>query len=1501
LTELQVTLAGAVSFRRGRLVVADRAFSARQLQLVTAILVMERQAAIPVSMLADALWELDPPEQWRVAISGLVSTVRKRLGDVGIDPEAIRGEAGRYVVELPDLRVDLEEAAEDLGGASDAVARGEWIAARDRANDARTILSRPVLPGVTSSWLDALRDRVGRQHLDTLVVLGRSRVELGSPGPARRALREAVEIDPVREDAWRALMSAEVTAGNSAGALRAYEECRGHLSEALGVDPSPATRDLHHEILTADPISASPAVGPAGNPIGAPTGGPIASPVGQSDQPAAVVGRAPYVGLRAFGRDDAGQFFGRTAEVQAVIEKLAVRGVVAVVGPSGVGKSSLVRAGLLPALSRGAIANSDTWPTIVMTPGSEPVKTLANELGMLSDRLEPAMATRLLHGGEEGLHAAAGQVLDASDARVLVVVDQFEEIATLTDPATAARFVSLLLGASGRLDGHVAIVVTLRADFYDRVASIAGFDEVLSRSQYVVPAIDGEQLEAVITGPARQAEVMLEPGLFGQLLTEVAAEPGSLPLLQHLLHELWLRRVDRVMTRHVYDELGGVAGALANRADAVFTALDADDQLVARRVLLRALQPDDEAGATRRPVHARDLVSPDVDSAQVDRVVGRLVDARLLAADRDPDTGERVVEVAHEALIDNWPRLRGWVDEVRAHLLEHRRLTTAAREWEHEARHGDWLLKGRPLEDAEALTAAIADGEVDLHLSIAERDLVAASLATREQQRAKEAKRQAQEETLERRSRLRLRALVAVVTVVALVAGTLWVAADRRADITAVNELVAESAAVVESDPDLGLLIALAAHDRWQAGPAMPSHGVETALHAGIEEQRLVAHFPDAGKVLDVTDDGNLFVATRSDSRSGPALLLDLHDTTTGAVVRTFEIDGDDEPSAAFSPDGRVLVAGAGAGDLQQWDVASGDEIGRFPGPSPNATNVHVSGFDPDGDLLVGRQFGASDEVDPDARGRVLVWDATSRELVRQLPRLPAEEGDPAWFGPGGAVFSPDGTRLVVVPGRAPATAQVLDVATWEELYRVPAADGQIVTTAAWSPDGRWLALGGHQLRIVDAATGDLHRDLTHPDGFPGQNGLAWNNESDRLYVGTGSIQVWEPLEVQPEPMLLRGGFMGRHNHVFLLPGGDRLLTGARDSEGVRVWDVSPAAGSEVAGSPTHGLPALAFSPDGDRLAVDRADGEVGMWDTATWTEADGVDVHEGDLHSMAWSPNGDVIVTGGDWDTVAWEPESGSVLWRFDHNGDPDLWPGWAPVAFHSDGDHVAVGATSEARGYRVQVRDRTGEIVARLHHDVGADVERVAFSPDGQHLAVARWGGRLPLAPREFAVDIWDWEAQELVQSLDTEAFGMAWSPDGERLVTADLRGTPQVWDLDTGEVVLRLVGHDVANNDVVWSPDGSRIYTNGEDGTVRTWDAASGEQLQQFDFGMEGWIALALSPDGRWLAAAHNLRGMRVYALDLDDLVAIARTRVTRDLTPAECRTHLGGSCPPTSLGG
>ena len=1470
MSHLRVTLAGAVSLRRDAVVVADRAFSARQLQLVTAMIVVERRDPIAVETLAGALWPSDPPNQWRVAVSGLVGTLRRRLGEVGVEPEAVRGEPGRYVVDLPDLLVDVEEAESAVSKAAEALGAGEATVARDHANQARSILSRPVLPGVTSPWVDALRDRLETHHLESLVLLGRARTALDDHAQARRVLAQARDVDPLREDTWRAVMAAEAAAGNTAGALQAYEDCRHHLAEELGVDPSSETQRLHVELLAAIPDGASlPA--PLDPTVGE-------SPPSDDSDPLDV----PYVGLRAFQRDDAPLFFGRDAEVQAVIDALAARGIIAVVGPSGVGKSSLVRAGLLPALARGAIAESDTWPTVVMNPGSSPVKTLATELADLAPDIDPAHVDRALRPAD-GLHHVADVVLGAHGGeRLLLVVDQFEEVCTLAGPDEAAHFVALLVGATGRLDGRLAIAVTIRADYYDRVAALAGFEQVLSRSQYVVPALGGEQFEVVITGPARRAGATLEPGLLGQLLTEVAAEPGALPLLQHLLYELWEHRVDRVMTRHAHDELGGVAGALANRAEAVLAGMEATDREAARRVLLRTVQPGDDAGDTRRPVRADELVAPGDDAERVDRVVGRLVDARLLTVSRDGDTHDRVVELAHEALIEHWPRLRSWVDDVRSHLQEHRRLTAAAQEWEREDRHDDWLLAGRPLDDAVALRTAVDRGDVDLGLSAVEQDLLAASMAARDHRIAQEAARAAQERTLERRSTLRLRALVAFVTVVALAAGAFWYSADQRAAVAGVNELVAESIGVVDADPELGLLLALEAHERWERGPAMSSEGVQAALHRGIESQRLLRHFPDAGKLIALDPAGEVFVTARPTSITIPAPVVDLHDARTGAVLHTLEMTGELEPTAAFSPDGTTLITGSYADFLQEWDVATGRELRRIDGPP--GYHLSVAEFDPTGTFFAGShtQFPAY------GSGATVVWDATSGEIVADITRLdpPDDFEGVGTLGPVGASFSPDGSEMAIVPFDDPATTQVLDVTTWEESWSVPGPADGVVVSAAWSPDGKWLALGGLQIRIVDTATGEVLRDLSPPDGYADLHGLAWSPDSRHLYSGSGSIHVWDPFEDQPEPLVLRGGHQGRHNNVHLAPGGDVLFTGSHNSDGVRAWDVSDAAGAEVAWLPNRES-VLAWSPDGSRLAVDRDDGVVGMWDTSTWSERT-MPVNDGvNVAGIEWHPDGRTFVVGSE-NVAAFDADTGATEWEFEFDVDH---LGWAAIDHHPDGTHVAVTTTTNDDLYSVAVLDDAGEQVARLGHDLRVFVNGVAFSPDGSHLAVTRWGGILPLFPRDLGIDIWDWEAGELLQSLDTDAFDVAWHPDGDRVVTGDLSGTPEVWDLAAGEVVMHLRGHDDAASNVDWSADGTRIATGSDDGTVRVWDATTGEELQRFDFDKEGTIQPAFSPDGHHLAAAQwPGGGVRVWTDDLDQLVEIAESRVIRTMTDTECNEYL-----------
>jgi hypothetical protein len=220
-----------------------------------------------------------------------------------------------------------------------------------------------------------------------------------------------------------------------------------------------------------------------------------------------------------------------------------------------------------------------------------------------------------------------------STARLLLVLDQLEEVFTLAGPDLATQLVELVTVAARRTDSRVTIVATLRSDFYDAAARVPGMAALLSRVQFVVPTVDGEQVEEAILGPARRADLVLEPGLLARILTDVAGQPGSLPLLQHLLHALWERRVGQALTRGVYADLGGVGGALANRAESIYAGLDREQRTIARHVLLRAVQPGEDGTATRRPVPASEWFGPTDLPEEVEDVVGRLVDARLLTRD----------------------------------------------------------------------------------------------------------------------------------------------------------------------------------------------------------------------------------------------------------------------------------------------------------------------------------------------------------------------------------------------------------------------------------------------------------------------------------------------------------------------------------------------------------------------------------------------------------------------------------------------------------------------------------------------------------------------------------------------------------------------------------------------------------------------------------------------------------------------------------------------------
>ncbi len=321
-------------------------------------------------------------------------------------------------------------------------------------------------------------------------------------------------------------------------------------------------------------------------------------------------------------------------------------------------------------------------------------------------------------------------------------------------------------------DSRVRIVTTLRADFYDRPLAYRGFAELVrARTEPVVP-LTPEELERAISGPAQNAGVTVEPSLVAQVVADVSEQPGALPLLQYALTELFDGRSDGALTAQAYREIGGVSGALARRAEQLFEATDAAGKQAAEQLFLRLVALGEGTEDTRRRVSRSELDRMGVDGRAVDSVIDSFARRRLLSLDRDPETREPTVEVAHEALLREWDRLHAWIDAARDDLRTERRLAAAAAEWEAGGRDPSFLLRGSRLEQfstwASATTLAIARGE---------REFLDASLELAEAERASEEERAERERVLERRSVRRLRAAVAVFAVAALVAGGLTVVA----------------------------------------------------------------------------------------------------------------------------------------------------------------------------------------------------------------------------------------------------------------------------------------------------------------------------------------------------------------------------------------------------------------------------------------------------------------------------------------------------------------------------------------------------------------------------------------------------------------------------------------------------------------------------------------------------------------------------------------------------
>jgi basic membrane lipoprotein Med (substrate-binding protein (PBP1-ABC) superfamily)/DNA-binding SARP family transcriptional activator/energy-coupling factor transporter ATP-binding protein EcfA2 len=707
-----------------------------------ALLLVNANHTVTTDRILEELWG-DEAEGKENALWVYISRLRSALGEEHGEAKALLTKDGGYSLAVDPPSIDsLRFESEAVSGRA---------AMKDDPEAASEVLGRAL-----SLWRgDVLEDfrydefaQAEISRLDELRVAAiEDRIEaelrLGGSGELISELDTLTEANPLRERPISLKMLALYRAGRQAEALRTFEQFRRSIGEEMGIDPSPELVRLEEQILLHDSRLKTTMRTRA-------TTLPTDHAVN------------PFKGLQPFQEADAEHFFGRDRLVADVVRRISDQRMVTLVGPSGSGKSSVVRAGVIPALRKNAIPDSDRWLIAQMVPGSRPFDEL--EAALLRSTIDaPDSLSDQLRGGEPSILRAALRVLPEDTAKIIIVIDQFEELFTLvTDETTRTRFLDQLTEVVDDPHGRIRVLLTLRADFYDRPLQYPAFGARMGDGVVNVVPMAPDELEYAAERPAARAGVTLEPSLLASLLTDVVGQPGALPLFQYTLTELFDRRNEGNLSLDVYDAMGGLRGTLTRRADELFGELTASQAAAARQLFLRLVTIADTDEWSRRRVRASEILALDIDVVDLQAVIGAYGTARLLTFDRDHVSGSPTVEVAHEALLTEWERLRDWIDEARDDVRRQVRLAAAGAEWHSSGGNPDYLLSGSRLQEYEVWATLTT-----LSLTRGERAYLDASVTEREAIATVETERASREVALDRRARRRLWGLAAAVVVLA--------------------------------------------------------------------------------------------------------------------------------------------------------------------------------------------------------------------------------------------------------------------------------------------------------------------------------------------------------------------------------------------------------------------------------------------------------------------------------------------------------------------------------------------------------------------------------------------------------------------------------------------------------------------------------------------------------------------------------------------------------------
>ncbi|MGB0080838.1 MAG: TIR domain-containing protein [Terracidiphilus sp.] len=1222
--------------------------------------------------------------------------------------------------------------------------------------------------------------------------------------------------------------------------------------------------------------------------------------------------RPPYPGLLALDQADAAIYFGRDNDVRRLIERLTARRVqggakmVAVLGASGSGKSSLIRAGVLPRLKR----DKPNWIALPpFRPQVHPLDELAQSVGIAlgpgadwrhwRDALMGQDLVRTLSGLAGDLRAANGQ----NEAQILISIDQAEEIFGTADKTEAAAFVRVL---NAMQDPSVPflVVVAMRSDYLGELQKAPGLTAAFEEFSLKPMALD--RVRDIIEGPARVAGLTVDEDLITDAMNDAATD-DALPLLAFALRELYDRfGQTKKLTLQAYLALGDPAAQLSplenavrSKADEVLATAKAspEDLDALRDAFVPAMvRVNPEGEYVRRPAQLEAL------PAKARPLLESLARARLLTIEGVGDAS--TVEVTHEALLRKWPLLRGWLDQEREFLIGIDQLGHYLSDWQKApaAEKTDALLAGLQLTRARSWLATKPS-----QLSEDERTFIQASIAR-------------QDAEIARHERSRLRVLQAIMgaclVLLIIAAGAIWEwhsAQEQKITAESGNKAgVAERETGDGGDDALALATAIDAVELRQTQES--EFALRTALDAPLEH--FILHHHGEVRSAKFSPDGTRIVTASFDHTAR------VWDARSGQLLLTLTGHSDEVWDAAFSPDGKHIVTASSDKSAIVWDAATGEKSAILKG---HKDVVETAAFSPDGSRIVT----ASDDT------TACIWDAETGQVIEPL-KGHSDKVNTAVFSPDGkrivtasqdktarvwdaatgkplatlkhsgevrdAEFSPDGARIATAS--ADSTAVVWDAQSGRSLQTLKGHTNQ-VNTATFSPDGKLIATASndHTARIWDSQSGALlfslpgHADFVDQAVFSPDGKFVITSSWDR------TARIWNAATGQLITSLM--GHNSKLISAIFSPDGKHILTASSDQT-ARVWDATAGILLSTVSSGSNFVFHADLSPDLSRAVIVSADDTAQVktdemaammaptaghaanaadaapapdqnqiaagafyarvWNIQTGQAGATLKGHTALVAMAGFSPDGKrVVTTSFDGTARIWNADSGQwLLTLAGHKG--TVWD----AAFSPDGKRVVTaGADSTVRVWDAN----SGQPLQTLNGNKGM-VLSAAFSPDGTRIVTAN---------QDHSAQVWDVSSGKPLATMVGDSwiiYQARFSPDGKRVVTCSADNSVRVWDAATGKQQLILSGHTDDVMEAAFSPDGSRIVTASDDHAARLWDAVTGEPLGVLA-GATDWVYTAsFSPDGKNIVTASADGTARTYVADLPDLLKWAKAQLPVD---------------------